>query len=411
MDSKTEKALKINEITKGRICDHCLGRKFSKELEGPGNPLRGEKIRNLLRESDKIVDIDAPCYVCQDLFQEIDDKLIQAIIEKIKDLNLEFSSFVVGCKLPLEIIDRDEKLNQNLEVVVEGIKKEVNREIGKLLEKHLKQEVDFDDPQIVIMVNFKRKKPSFKIQINPLFLEGRYLKLVRGIPQTKWPCRKCKGRGCEQCGFTGKMYNESVEELISPAVLEKTQGTGSKFHGAGREDIDVKMLGKGRPFVIEIKEPRKRNLNLKNLSQEINKRCQGKVKVLQLKYAKKFRKAQIKTTSSTTSKTYQARVKLNKAISEDKLKNLQKLTLIKQRTPLRVSHRRADKFRFREVKNIKAGMISSDELELIIKTEGGLYIKELISGDKGRTIPNVSEVLGTPARCVELDVLEVGDQD
>jgi len=80
----------------------------------------------LLRESDKIIDIDAPCYVCQDIFQEIDDKLIEAIIEKIKDLELEFSSFLVGCKLPLEIIERDEKLNQNLEVVVEGIKKEVN---------------------------------------------------------------------------------------------------------------------------------------------------------------------------------------------------------------------------------------------------------------------------------------------
>ncbi|MGB4611299.1 MAG: tRNA pseudouridine(54/55) synthase Pus10, partial [Methanothermobacter thermautotrophicus] len=49
-------------------------------------------------------------------------------------------------------------------------------------------------------------------------------------------------------------------------------------------------------------------------------------------------------------------------------------------------------------------------LELIIKGEGGLYIKELISGDSGRTEPSVSSVLGVPARCVALDVLEVGDE-
>jgi len=39
---------------------------------------------------------------------------------------------------------------------------------------------------------------------------------------------------------------------------------------------------------------------------------------------------------------------------------------------------------------------------------GGLYIKELISGDDGRTKPSISEILNTPAECIELDVLEVG---
>jgi len=29
-----------------------------------------------------------------------------------------------------------------------------------------------------------------------------------------------------------------------------------KFHGAGREDIDVRMLGRGRPFILEVINPR-----------------------------------------------------------------------------------------------------------------------------------------------------------
>ena len=45
-----------------------------------------------------------------------------------------------------------------------------------------------------------------------------------------------------------------------------------------------------------------------------------------------------------------------------------------------------------------------------IKTEGGLYIKELISGDEGRSQPNVSEILGVNAICEQLDVLEVSEK-
>jgi tRNA pseudouridine synthase 10 len=34
-------------------------------------------------------------------------------------------------------------------------------------------------------------------------------------------------------------------------------------------------------------------------------------------------------------------------------------------------------------------------------------VKELITGDEGRTTPSVAALLGTPCRCVELDVLDV----
>ncbi|HEX32361.1 MAG TPA: tRNA pseudouridine(54/55) synthase Pus10, partial [Candidatus Acetothermia bacterium] len=43
----------------------------------------------------------------------------------------------------------------------------------------------------------------------------------------------------------------------------------------------------------------------------------------------------------------------------------------------------------------------------ILRSEGGLYIKELISGDEGRTTPSLSGVLGLPALVTELDVIDV----
>jgi tRNA pseudouridine synthase 10 len=141
---------------------------------------------------------------------------------------------------------------------------------------------------------------------------------------------------------------------------------------------------------------------------EVAVSAKGKTEYLNLKFTERKRKAEIKVSSPDTYKVYRALVKCEDDIKEDDLEKLQSLHIIQQRTPIRVSHRRADKIREKEVKNIEAKFIDSKTFEMIIKTEGGLYIKELISSDEGRSNPSVSEVLGTQAICAELDVIEVG---
>ncbi|RBQ24033.1 tRNA pseudouridine synthase Pus10 [Candidatus Methanobinarius endosymbioticus] len=344
--------------------------------------------------------------------------IFEKIIKKINYLDLKFDTFLIGSKIPTEILKRGEKNKRKLDLDVENIKKEINREIGKLLEKKLEKEVDFENPDIIIMVDLRkffktsqREDIKIRIQINPIFIEGKYKKLVRGIPQTKWPCRKCKGKGCDKCNGTGKMYKESVEELISSIFLEETNGYGTKFHGAGREDIDVRMLGDGRPFVLEIKEPKKRKLDLEKLNKKVNDHSKGKTEYNYLKFSEKKRKVEIKVSSPDTYKLYRALVECDTSIEEKDLEKIKQLanTTIKQQTPLRVAHRRADKIRERKVKDISANIINSHSFEMIVKTQGGLYIKELISSDDKRTTPNVSEILKTKAICKELDVIEVGN--
>lgn len=401
----TEKALKIMEMTQGSLCNHCLGRKFSKIVEGPDNKYRGEYVRQILNESTNNALAADSCYICGDIFDSVENGLIDKILSKIDAENIEFSTFLVGCRVLPEILDKEEEIQKSLELDVENIKKEINREIGKKLYSVLGKEVEFENPNIVIMVDFVND--DIDIQINPLFIEGRYRKLVRGIPQTKWPCRKCRGRGCPSCDFTGKQYKETVEELISPEAVELARGNDSKFHGAGREDIDVKMLGNGRPFVLEIKEPKIRDLDLKILEEKINESAGGKVEVLNLKFVGRDRKGTIKCSSTDTYKVYKAIVELESDINLDKLNSLNSMKIIKQRTPIRVSHRRADKIRTREVRKITTKTIDACKFEMIVECEGGLYIKELISGDEGRSNPSVSEVLGVDARCIQLDVLEV----
>ena len=407
------KASSLIELTNGNICNHCLGRKFSDVVKGNGNVERGEKIRKALELPE--YDEDTKCDICSDIFKEIDSSLLDLVYEKIDFLEIEFDTFVVGCKLPKEIVEKDALISEKLGLDVEILKREVNREMGKLLEKNLPQEVDFDKEDVIIMADFRRmlkedvENPvQVRIQINPIFIEGRYNKLVRNIPQTKWPCRKCKGRGCEACNFTGKQYPESVEELLSQTALKYSKGYEAKFHGAGREDIDVRMLGDGRPFVLEIKEPRIRKLDLEKIEREANEAALGKTAYHNLKYTVRKRKAEIKTSSPDTYKVYRALVECEDEIREEDLDKLQSLHTIQQRTPIRVSHRRADKIREKEVKELSCKYINPHSFEMIIKTEGGLYIKELISSDEGRSKPSVSEVLGTQAICAELDVIEVG---
>ena len=398
-------AKQILDETDGKICKHCLGRKLSKTIEGTNNIERADKVCEEL----KITLDDVDCVVCGNLFDKLDDGLYEKIDDKINELGIEFDTFLVGSKISKDIQERDDELSEKFDLTVETIKKEVNRLIGLEIWERLDKEAEFESQDIVFSIDLINE-PKVRIQINPLYIEGKYNKLKRGIPQTKWPCTKCKGRGCEECNFTGKQYPESVEELISEHFLKLTKGREAKFHGAGREDIDVLMLGSGRPFVLEIKEPKIRKLDLAKLEEEINKINEGKTSYHNLHVCERRRKAEIKQSSPDTYKVYNALVRCDDAFDKDKLEELTKLNEIHQQTPLRVLRRRADKVRVKHVLDLTYDVIDDKTFNMRIKTEGGLYIKELISGDDGRSHPNVGEILGVNAICEQLDVIEVSEK-
>ncbi len=395
----------ILKETDGKICKHCLGRKLSKTIEGTNNIERADKV---CEELDINLD-DVDCVICDNIFNKLDDDLYDKIDAKINQLGVEFDTFLVGSQIPKDIQKRDEELSEKFNLGVETIKKEVNRLIGLGIWEKYDKDAEFERQDIVFNIDLVGE-PKVKIQINPLYIEGKYNKYKRGIPQTKWPCTKCKGRGCEECNFTGKQYPESVEELISEHFLKLTKGREAKFHGAGREDIDVLMLGSGRPFVLEIKEPRIRNLDLAEIEEKINEINEGKTAYHGLKLCERPRKAEIKQSSPDTYKVYNAIVKCDEAFDEDKLKELLELGEIQQQTPLRVLRRRADMVRVKHVLDLSYEIIDDNTFSMKIKTEGGLYIKELISGDEGRSQPNVSEILGVNAICEQLDVIEVSEK-
>jgi len=314
-------------------------------------------------------------------------KSIEEITQKAMNAleGLEFATFVVG------VSEGDLTLKQKIKALVE---KEIIAKTGA--------KKDNSNPQVQVMIG--QGKNPVRLLIEPLFVSGRYQKLERGIPQTKWPCRDCKGNGCAKCDYTGYRYKDSVEQTIAAPLLEQAQGMGHSLHGAGREDRDARMLGTGRPFVIEIKEPRKRHIDLEKAAEEINKG--GKVKITGLKMASRYEIKPLK--ASRAEKTYSALVKAESPMKKEELLKLKELIgEIKQKTPQRVLHRRSDLERARRLIELDIEYIDETHFRALLRTEAGLYVKELISGDNGRTKPNMSELLGNRLVCEELDVLDV----
>ncbi len=161
--------------------------------------------------------------------------------------------------------------------------------------------------------------------------------------------------------------------------------------------------------MVEVERPRRRSVDLEAIGARINREAAGRVEVLDLKPAPPDLVRRVKDLKAR--KRYRARVSLAAPVGEklfrDALREL--VGEIHQRTPVRVRHRRADMVRVRRVYEAAGKLLSPTEAEVEILCDGGLYVKELISGDERGTRPSLAELLGVEARVTELDVLEVLD--
>lgn len=244
-----------------------------------------------------------------------------------------------------------------------------------------------------------------------VLFEGRYRKLVRDLPQTVFFCPECKGRGCERCEGFGKLTRDSVQELIARVAMPRFKARRNKFHGAGREDLDVRMLGTGRPFVFEMLKARRPEADLRELEEEVNRRWAGRIEISGLRLCGRRRVAELKETRCA--KEYRARVRFGAGYpgAEEMARRLAELqergeVTIVQMTPGRVAHRRSILERERWIRLLSWEEEQGDWL-LLIRSAHGTYVKEAVSGDEGRTRPSLSELVGAPCTCVELDVMSI----
>ncbi|OXU23453.1 hypothetical protein TSAR_001637 [Trichomalopsis sarcophagae] len=251
-----------------------------------------------------------------------------------------------------------------------------------------------------------------------IFVGGCYQKLSRKISQTPWV-------------VDGELkVTTSVQDIICCHLMDFTKAEHTKFLSSGREDVDVRMLLSGRPFAIELVNPRyTKHLqeNLFDLRNKINAQTE-KVKISNdLKVLTKTNLQKLKEGEYSKSKTYRALCICKKNFDIESLNSIlktkQNLEIV-QNTPVRVLHRRAVSARKRVIYELRARLPTVQEIErykkstncnfndctLIIydfKTQAGTYVKEFVHGDFGRTNPSLSSILDTEIDIISLDVTHI----
>jgi len=230
-----------------------------------------------------------------------------------------------------------------------------------------------------------------------VYLAGKYNKYVRDLSQTPW---------------IDEEFQSSIQELICENITDTFKCDSFTFTTSGREDIDVRMLGKGRPFFIEIMNAHKiffKYNEFRSMEDKINNNTE-KIKVSNLQIITKKQTNLIKDAEGSKQKDYRCVVWTSKPFQPNELEILKTLTNFEldQNTPVRVLHRRTLMVRKKKITRLEFQYISPHFFVLdVIGAQAGTYIKEFVHGDLGRTTPNIGSILNCEADILQLDVMDV----
>ena len=421
-----ESALKV--LMKYPLCDHCLGRLYAKLGLELGNDERGRAIKTLLlmflykkyeensinceelyklavNAGDPITRLyyklcggdkleQHPCYICgAKISREYFYKLAEKIATELKSINAY--KFVVGVSLPEDIALKEIEVYRNTGLELsESIKNEIKRETGKIIRDLHGLIPEFKEPEAMAIVNYI--DDSITIIVNPILLEGRYWKRGRNISHVPWTDRYGK-----------KLYPYSLYDFFNESLREVYEADEVVIHASGREDVDARMLGEGRPLVVEIRNPRFRYVDL-DLVNELLK--SDLIEAVVTSRASRSRIKYLKEFSSKKRKAYKLLIMSEDPLDSDQLRSLEEYfsnRLINQYTPTRILRRKKERLRIKRVHSVKTMLITDHLFEALIYCDGGLYVKELVHGDRGRTTPSFAEFLGTVLYPLEIDVFGV----
>lgn len=273
------------------------------------------------------------------------------------------------------------------------------------------------------------------VSVATAFLAGSYNKWSRVVSQTPWLIDdgddddQCEKNNTDNSGANKDYINNegnngqgqtrkatSVEDVVLGGIRSVLDADKFTFVGGGREDVDVRMLGSGRPFLVEAVNPRivpslltaKHAACMTAASGQIS----TAVSMNGLHIVDRAYCARLKQVESEKRKMYRCVIWTSCAQTTDTLHrtfdDASQGFNLKQRTPLRVLHRRTQMVRDKKIFRTSVVRMLSDQFFLLdIEAQAGTYIKEFVHGDNGRTTPSVSSLLGCDADILQLDVMKV----
>uniref|UniRef100_A0A1I7XBD5 tRNA pseudouridine(55) synthase n=1 Tax=Heterorhabditis bacteriophora TaxID=37862 RepID=A0A1I7XBD5_HETBA len=122
---------------------------------------------------------------------------------------------------------------------------DVPRQCTKMRLEHILGRIKEDIARKYVLLKPTRKCSfTLSFEHNPIYIAGRYCKFSRSLPQSPWSVEEKDGP---------KIPGNSVSEKICDLMKEEFGASDARFVASGREDIDVRMLGEGRPFAVELR--------------------------------------------------------------------------------------------------------------------------------------------------------------
>lgn len=172
------------------------------------------------------------------------------------------------------------------------------------------------------------------------------------------------------------------------------------------------MLGDGRPFILELVNPKK-SLSitqefLDEAAKKINLNPRVGVQNFQLGSHMSF--DILKESEARKVKMYSMIVVTTAPVSDEKIAEMNSMVDIEveQQTPLRVLHRRTLMNRTKVIHKMRVERLAENQFIVFVLGSAGTYIKEFIHGDLKRTNPDFSDLSGVPGSdIIQLDVMEI----
>ncbi|MDG6941363.1 MAG: hypothetical protein JRN34_00345 [Nitrososphaerota archaeon] len=326
------------------------------------------------------------CFVCSGM---LDSVPTMVMIAERRLRPYEYETFSVGVTLPMGTQEREDELRSALRLKGgETIKVQTAKLVAAGISVAVGKKVDKARPDVTVLTDFE--KGDALVSSKPLFYYAKYTKPT-GVAQRRALCGECRGRGCSECGGTGFNGTLSVEETLRTKLRRFAGSDKMVFTWLGSEDEDSKVFYPGRPFVVEIKGPKKRRL-----PKRFGARVGGGL--VAVSSGRVLRSKPVRIPSfrfKTTIRATAASKVRSEGVSELQAR-FHKATVTFERPNNRPA-----------VKMVYGVRAKARGKALLIDAEldGGLPVKRFVSGEL--VSPSVSEVLKTEVSCHSFDIRRV----
>lgn len=326
------------------------------------------------------------CFICEGLTSRVEE-LSKRVLSSVR--GIEYASFSIGVILPPGVQEKEDEVRSSLKMRGrETIKSEISREISRRVIKLARKKVDRLKPDLTAVVDTGSQ--SVQLATKPIFVHGWYTK-PRGIAQRRSFCGTCNGRRCADCANTGYSKEPSVESLVSSRLGRLMGSDKMKFTWLGSEDAESTVERPGRPFVVELKSPKKRIPPKKFWIAS----GRGRIEISRLTVlsGKPMRLPNFIFTTRVV-------LKPSTRVANQDVKAL--ASQLKM-TPVQFRSSKG-KLVSKVVHSIRA-KASGEKIIAAIKMDGGLPVKRLVGGES--VSPSISELLKTPLICEKFDIIRV----